>query len=55
MREFVRENSAVDDDPSITWDDLDRLRTWTDLPIVLKGILSQDDAKRAYEWRPRES
>lgn len=49
-REFALQDPAVDDDPSITWDDLDRLREWTDLPVVLKGILSVDDAKTAAEW-----
>lgn len=34
-------------DPSVTWDDLDRLRSLTTLPIVLKGILHPDDARRA--------
>lgn len=36
-------------DPSLTWDDLDWLRERTDLPIVLKGILSPDDAFLAAE------
>lgn len=35
--------------PSVTWDDLAWLREQTDLPIVLKGILSADDARRACE------
>ena len=30
-----------------TWADVDALRTWTRLPIVLKGILGADDARRA--------
>jgi isopentenyl diphosphate isomerase/L-lactate dehydrogenase-like FMN-dependent dehydrogenase len=33
--------------PSLTWDDLGRLREWTSLPIVLKGILHPDDAALA--------
>ncbi|HHP7236810.1 alpha-hydroxy-acid oxidizing protein [Longibacter sp.] len=33
--------------PGLTWDDLDWLRDLTDLPIVLKGILSPTDAERA--------
>jgi lactate 2-monooxygenase len=35
--------------PSLTWDDLPRLRALTRLPIVLKGILHPDDARRAVE------
>ncbi len=33
----------------ITWDDLPELRSATHLPIVLKGMLDPDDAKRARE------
>jgi lactate 2-monooxygenase len=33
--------------PSLTWDDLPFLRERTRLPIVLKGILHPDDARRA--------
>ena len=35
--------------PSLTWDDLPRLRAMTSLPIVLKGILHPDDALRAVD------
>ncbi len=35
--------------PSLTWDDLPFLRERTKLPIVLKGILHPDDARRAVE------
>lgn len=33
--------------PSLTWADLDRLRSMTNLPVVLKGIMHPDDARRA--------
>jgi lactate 2-monooxygenase len=33
--------------PSVTWDDLTWLREQTGLPIVLKGILHAEDARRA--------
>jgi isopentenyl diphosphate isomerase/L-lactate dehydrogenase-like FMN-dependent dehydrogenase len=33
----------------LTWDDLGRLREWTSLPVLLKGILRGDDARRALE------
>ena len=35
--------------PSLTWDDLERLRSWTSLPVVVKGILHPDDAIEARE------
>ncbi len=35
--------------PTITWDDLKFLKEHTKLPIVLKGILHPDDARRAVE------
>lgn len=35
--------------PSLTWDDLPFLRERTKLPIVLKGILHPDDARRALD------
>src|SRR6476469_9084473 len=35
--------------PSLTWDDLPRLRSLTGLPIVLKGILHPEDARRAVD------
>lgn len=34
-------------DPGVTWDDLKFLRENTRLPLVLKGILHPDDARRA--------
>ena len=40
---------GVFSNPTVTWDDLAFLRRTTDLPIVLKGILSPDDARRALD------
>lgn len=40
---------GVFSNPTVTWDDLAFLRRTTDLPIVLKGILAPDDARRAKE------
>ncbi len=34
-------------DPSISWADLDWLRTEWDLPLLVKGILHPDDARQA--------
>ncbi|NXS08773.1 HAOX1 oxidase, partial [Neodrepanis coruscans] len=36
-------------DPSVNWEDIKWLRGLTSLPIVLKGILRADDAKKAVE------
>ncbi|HUF22815.1 MAG TPA: alpha-hydroxy acid oxidase [Vicinamibacterales bacterium] len=36
-------------DASVTWEALDWLRASTTLPVVLKGVLSPDDAMRAVE------
>ena len=37
--------------PSLTWADLPRLRRMTSLPVVLKGVLHPDDARRAVDAR----
>jgi isopentenyl diphosphate isomerase/L-lactate dehydrogenase-like FMN-dependent dehydrogenase len=37
-------------DPGRTWEDLSRLRDLTRLPLLLKGILHPDDAKRALDY-----
>ncbi|MBL1092307.1 MULTISPECIES: alpha-hydroxy acid oxidase [Streptomyces] len=34
-------------DPSLSWSDLDRLREQTRLPLLLKGVLTAEDAARA--------
>ncbi|KAH8807135.1 FMN-dependent dehydrogenase-domain-containing protein [Xylogone sp. PMI_703] len=41
--------TAKDIDPSFSWDDLPWLRSITNLPIVLKGIQTAADAKRAVD------
>ncbi len=40
---------GVFSNPTVTWDDLAWLRSATRLPILLKGILHPDDARRARE------
>ncbi|MEU1971480.1 alpha-hydroxy-acid oxidizing protein [Microbacterium sp. NPDC019599] len=35
--------------PALTWDDLAKAREWTNLPIILKGIVHPDDASRAID------
>ena len=48
-RKAVRRFLATYSRPSLTWADLRVLRGLTTLPIVLKGVLHPDDARRAVE------
>lgn len=48
-RAAVRRFIATYSRPSLTWTDLAFLRNLTRLPIVLKGILHADDARRAID------
>ena len=50
LREYIDSATGLGKDTSLTWEDLDALRRWTDLPVVLKGILAPEDARRAAEW-----
>ena len=45
VRTFIRTYSR----PSLTWDDLPFLRGLTDLPLLLKGLLHPEDARKALE------
>jgi lactate 2-monooxygenase len=45
----VRRFIATYSRPSLSWEDLPTLRTYTRLPIVLKGVLHADDARRAHD------
>jgi len=46
-RTAVRRFLEVYSRPSLTWDDLPFLRERTTLPVLLKGVLHPDDARRA--------
>ena len=48
--EAVSYYAQIFSDPSFTWDDLAFLRQHTRLPIVLKGILHADDARKAVDF-----
>ncbi|PAP76679.1 alpha-hydroxy-acid oxidizing protein [Rubrivirga marina] len=48
-RKAVQRFVATYSRPSLTWDDLGLLREATSLPVVLKGILHPDDARRALD------
>jgi lactate 2-monooxygenase len=47
MRAAAARFTATYTRPDLGWDDLGRLRGWTRLPILLKGILHPDDAREA--------
>ena len=46
----VRKFIATYSNPATTWNDLNFLRQHTKLPIVLKGILHPDDARKALDF-----
>jgi len=46
----VRTFISIYSRPNITWADLPFLRKHTDLPIILKGILHPDDARKALDY-----
>jgi lactate 2-monooxygenase len=48
-RAAVQRFTEIYSRPSLRWDDLARIRDLTRLPVVLKGILHPDDARRAVE------
>jgi lactate 2-monooxygenase len=45
----VRKFTSIFNNPGINWDDIDRIREWTSLPVYLKGILRADDALLAVQ------
>ena len=49
-RAAVQEFINVYSRPSLTWEDLSMLREHTRLPILLKGILHPDDARKARDY-----
>jgi 4-hydroxymandelate oxidase len=47
IRSALAAQFAASTDPSVTWRDLGWLRSLSPLPVVLKGVLRPDDARRA--------
>ncbi len=43
----VRKFTSVFSNPGMNWEDIQRIRDWTKLPVYLKGILRPDDAIKA--------
>ena len=53
-RDVWRPDAALDEmvdmrSVELTWDDLDEIRSWAPIPLVLKGILTAEDARLAVE------
>ena len=48
--EAIRYFISIFSNPALTWDDLRFLRAHTRLPIILKGILHEDDARTALDY-----
>src|SRR5205085_974513 len=40
---------AFQGDPSLNWNDVEWLRSLTDLPVILKGVVTEEDAARAVD------
>src|SRR5438094_895428 len=40
---------AFQGDPSLNWNDVEWLRSLTDLPFILKGVVTEEDAARAVD------
>ncbi|HWA32520.1 MAG TPA: lactate 2-monooxygenase [Cyclobacteriaceae bacterium] len=45
----VRKFTSIYSNPALTWDDLSFLRKHTKLPVLLKGILHPEDARKAID------
>ena len=43
----VKTFTSLFSNPGLNWEHLRQLRDWTDLPIVVKGIMTADDARKA--------
>jgi lactate 2-monooxygenase len=43
VQQFIRLYSR----PDLNWEDVQKVREWTSLPVILKGILHEEDAKKA--------
>ena len=53
MQAAIGQWAQVFPNPTLSWEDLARLREWTDLPVLVKGVLHPDDARRAVEQGAR--
>jgi len=49
MQAAIGHWAQVFPNPTLGWDDLAKLRGWTELPVLVKGVLHPDDARRAVD------
>ncbi len=49
MQAAIGQWAQVFPNPTLGWDDLARLREWTSRPVLVKGVLHPDDARRAVD------
>ncbi|HZV69410.1 MAG TPA: alpha-hydroxy-acid oxidizing protein [Saprospiraceae bacterium] len=45
----VRKFTSVFNNPGMNWDDIALIRSWTKMPVYLKGIIRSDDAMKAVD------
>ena len=50
MEAAIQQWAMTFPNPTLDWDDLPTLREHTSLPILLKGVLHPDDARKAVDW-----
>ena len=50
LKAALLKQREIIDRPSLNWDELKKIRSYTKLPILLKGILHPDDAQLALEY-----
>ena len=49
MQAAIGQWAQVFPNPTLSWEDLAKLRGWTELPVLVKGVLHPDDARRAVD------
>ncbi|WP_240628529.1 alpha-hydroxy acid oxidase [Bacillus salacetis] len=47
----LKKQKELFENPSVTWEAIHRIRQYTDLPILLKGIVHPEDAKLALDYK----
>ncbi|WP_082180425.1 alpha-hydroxy-acid oxidizing protein [Acidiplasma cupricumulans] len=51
IQDAIEEFLFVYVNPGFTWEDFSEIRKWTDLPLIIKGISSYMDVKKAFELK----
>ncbi|SMD31224.1 alpha-hydroxy-acid oxidizing protein [Picrophilus oshimae] len=50
MKAAIEEFLSIYVNPGFTWDDFSEIRSWTRLPLIIKGITHIDDVKKAFDY-----